>query len=56
MTVPFDTPLKLRLFSRSLRFTDESGRAVDNPGASIPFTVPGGQAKIFTFTVAAVAP
>jgi len=56
MTVPFDTPLKLRLFSRSLRLTDESGRAVDNPGASIPFSVPSGQAKIFTFTVAAVAP
>lgn len=56
MTVPFDTPLKLWLFSRTLRFTDESGAAVDYRGASIPFSVPSGQTKTFTLNVAGVAP
>lgn len=56
MTAPFETPLKLWLFSRTLRFSDESGAPVDNRGASIPFSIPNGQTKTFTFTVAGVAP
>jgi hypothetical protein len=56
MSVPAGVPLKLWLFGRTLRLTDESGNPVHNLGANIPFSVGLGQTKTFTFKVARLAP
>lgn len=56
MTVPAGVPLKLWLFGRTLRLTDESGNPVDNLGANLPFSVGLGETKTFTLNVARVGP
>ena len=56
MTVPAGVPLKLWLFGRTLRLTDERGSPVDNVGANIPFSVGLGETKTFTFEVGRLTP
>ncbi len=45
LTVPFDTPLYLWVFTRHYRIHDESGKEIDMNGAMIPLTIPHGTAS-----------
>ena len=45
MTVPFDTPLRLFIFSRTLRFADQSGAELLN-GENAAFTIARGKAAM----------
>jgi hypothetical protein len=51
LTVPFDTPLRLWVFSRTLRFVDQSGGELLK-GGNVAFTIPSGQtAKDFNLSI-----
>jgi hypothetical protein len=53
LTVPFNTPLKVWIFSRHVRVNDELGRAVDTAGANLPLRVTPATPEVrLTFNVA----